>query len=65
MIQGVVDYEKTCEPFTNDNDQLVTQAPIDLFKIINEGFDLAYKMCPIKETVIKLAYFGKVLIGQY
>ena len=26
---------------------------------------MAYKMCPIKETVVKLAYFGKVLIGQY
>jgi hypothetical protein len=65
VIQGIVDFEKNSVPILNENEQLSTQTPIDLYKMINEGFDLAYKICPNKEMLLKIGYMAKTLIAQY
>ncbi|CAK57824.1 unnamed protein product (macronuclear) [Paramecium tetraurelia] len=65
VIYQIIEQERIQEPFLNDQEQLVTQTPVDLFKIINEGFDMAYKLCSCKETVIRFGGFGKVILQQY
>ena len=62
MIQGIVEFEKKSLPQTNDNGILVSTAPIDLFKLINEGFEMAIKKMDSEEMGIKLAFFGKRII---
>ncbi|CAD8111062.1 unnamed protein product [Paramecium primaurelia] len=65
VIYQIIEQERIQEPILNDQEQLVTQTPIDLFKIINEGFDMAYKLCQCKETVLRFGGFGKVILQQY
>ncbi|CAD8175519.1 unnamed protein product [Paramecium pentaurelia] len=65
VINSIIEQEKTQEPIFNDQQLLITQTPIDLFKIINESFDMAYKLCPCKETSLKFGGFGKTILQQY
>ncbi|CAD8107610.1 unnamed protein product [Paramecium sonneborni] len=65
ILNSIIEQEKTQEPTCNDQQLLITQTPVDLFKIINEGFDMAYKLCPCKEISLKLAGFGKTILQQY
>ncbi|CAD8118152.1 unnamed protein product [Paramecium sonneborni] len=65
VINQIIEQERIQEPFLNDQGQLVTQTPVDLFKIVNEGFDMAFKLCSCKETVLRFGGFGKVILQQY
>ncbi|CAD8108104.1 unnamed protein product [Paramecium sonneborni] len=65
VLNTIIEQEKTQEPTFNDQQLLITLTPVDLFKIINEGFDMAYKLCPCKEISQKLAGFGKTILQQY
>jgi hypothetical protein len=50
VVSEIVHHEKTALPFENETGILVTSAPIDLFKLLNEGLDAALKQCNIKEV---------------
>ncbi|CAD8207552.1 unnamed protein product [Paramecium octaurelia] len=65
VVYQIIEQERIQEPFQNEQEQLVTQTPVDLFKIVNEGFDMAYKLCSCKETVLRFGGFGKVILQQY
>lgn len=54
MVQGIVELEKKSQPQTNENGCLVSTAPIDLFKLINEGFEMAIKKMDSEEMGKKL-----------
>jgi len=62
MIHGIVELEKKSQPHANDNGCLVSTAPIDLFRLINEGFEMAIKKMDSEEMGIKLAFFGKRIL---
>ena len=62
MIKGIVELEKKTLPQTNENGCLVSTAPIDLFRLINEGFDMAIKKMDSEEMGIKLAFFGRRIL---
>ena len=51
--------------FSYSTGLLFSSSPFDLFKLINEGYELAYKVCRVKEMGIKLANFGKKIVGFY
>jgi hypothetical protein len=65
MIEGIYDMEKKSQPTTNENGIYVTSAPYDLFKIINEAFDIAFKLFNKPEIGPNLAFFGRRLIKIY
>ena len=62
MIHGIVELERKSMPETNESGCLVSTAPIDLFKLINEGFEMAIKKMDSEEMGIKLAFFGKRIL---
>jgi len=62
MIKGIVELEKKTLPQTNENGCLVSTAPIDLFRLINEGFEMAIRKMDSEEMGIKLAFFGKRIL---
>jgi hypothetical protein len=62
IVHEIIEHESQCEPTENEDYLLVSSSPYDLFKIINEGIDHAYKKCPVAETCVKLGYFAKSLI---
>lgn len=65
IVDGIVEYEKKNNMTLNEDKILISSSPLDLFKIINEIFDLGYKLCPLKEMALKLATIGKNLIVFY
>ena len=65
IVEGIVEYEKKNNMNLNEDNNLISSSPFDLFKIINEIFDLGYKLCPLKEMALKLAAIGKNLISFY
>lgn len=65
IVEGIVEYEKKNSMTLNEDKILISSSPLDLFKIINEIFDLGYKLCPLKEMGLKLATIGKNLIVFY
>lgn len=62
MIEGLIKSEKDNQPKQNENNILATTTPYDLFKLINEGFDMAVKVVKSKEMGIKLAFYGKKIL---
>lgn len=62
MVQGIVELEKKSIPQLNDAGRLVSTAPIDLFRLINEGFEIAINKMDSEEMGIKLAFFGKRIL---
>lgn len=65
IVDGVVQFEKKHAPEKDENGILYSSAPFDLFKIINEIFEMSYKLCPYKDMGLKLANFGKKIIMMY
>ena len=65
IIDGIIDFSRKNPPQKDDQNLLFSTAPYDLFKIINEIFDLSYKLCPLKETAVKLASFAKKVITSF
>lgn len=65
IVEGIVEYEKKNPMIFNEDHILVSSSPLDLFKIINEIFDLGYKLCPLKEMALKLGVIAKSLIAFY
>lgn len=66
IIRGIVEAEKKCEFIKENNSSiLISSSPFDLFKLINENFDLSYGVCPVKETVLKNAAYAKKMINFY
>ena len=65
VVQEIIEHETNCQPTENEDQLLVSNSPYDLFKIINEGIDHAFKKCPVPETCTKLGYFAKSLIQNY
>lgn len=55
IIDGILEFEKRSDLTTEaksaikQGETLTNNVPIDLFKIINEGLDFSYKMCPCPE----------------
>lgn len=66
LIQGIIDFERNSPSYeTSDQNLLVTSTPIDIFKIINEGLDLGYFVCKLKDMAISLAVQAKNLMSYY
>jgi thiamine phosphate synthase YjbQ (UPF0047 family) len=55
IIDGILEYEKRndlvkeASECLKGNENLTNNVPVDLFKVINEGFDFSYKICPCSE----------------
>ena len=62
IIDGIIDFSRKNLPQKDDQNLLYSTSPFDLFKIVNEIFDLSYKLCPLKETALKLSSFAKKII---
>ena len=65
MISTLIQNDKNEEPQTNSDGLLTSISSYDLFKLINEGFDLTYQVSQHKEVLKKLANYGKVLLNYY
>lgn len=65
IIDGIIDFARKNSPQKDDENLLYSSSPYDLFKIINEIFDLSYKLCPLRETALKLASFSKKILTTY
>lgn len=65
IVEGIVEYEKKNNMNMNEDNNLISSSPFDLFKIINEIFDLGFKLCPLKEMGLKLAAIAKNIISFY
>jgi hypothetical protein len=65
VVKEIVLHERTALPFENENGCLVTSAPLDLFKLLNEGLDAALNQCKVKAIVVKMGHFGRVMLDSY
>lgn len=66
IVRGIVESVKKCEFIKENNSSIIiSSSPFDLFKLINENFDLSYGACPMKETVLKNASYAKKMINFY
>ena len=65
MISTLINNEKNVIPNKNSNGNLVSNCPYDLFKLINEGFDLTFQVCKQKVVIIKLANYGKIIVNFF
>lgn len=65
IIDGIIDFSRKNAPQKDDENLLYSSVPYDLFKIINEIFDLSYKLCPLKDTALRLALFSKKIITSF
>lgn len=65
IIDGIIIFEKKNPPQKDESGILYSSSPFDLFKIINEIFELSYKICSFKEMGLKLATFSKKVITLY
>ncbi|KRX03678.1 hypothetical protein PPERSA_10362 [Pseudocohnilembus persalinus] len=66
VIDGIIGYEKTnTEHQSNDQGLVTSTAPLDLFKIVNTGYDILRSQCRYKESGICLAEQARELIEYY
>lgn len=65
IIDGIIDFNRKNPPSKDDQNQLYSSTPYDLFKIINEIFDLSYKFCPLRETALKMSSFAKKILTSF
>jgi hypothetical protein len=66
IVKGIVESEKKRNFIKENNDSILkSSSPLDLFKLINENFDLSYGICPLKETIIKNLHYAKKMINFY
>lgn len=62
IIDGIIEFSRKNPPQKDDENLLYSTSPYDLFRIINEIFDISYKLCPLKETALKMASFAKKIV---
>lgn len=65
MVENIVEQDIKQEPFQNEDDQLQTNGPLDMFKLINEIFDMTQNMCKLKQIGLVLCKYSHQMLKSY